>query len=206
MKIFTYRGRTDLILNIADNERIKAIGEKFSCIHGPPLGAKIAHIYNKLPPSLRIDIPDYVKSYNPFPDMISANHHFVISQKVCEILKTDLGIFFEEITPILPEGYDHYKAFWLTHTIENALNIRKTKYRITFSDGRIGGINSYYFNKENIPERCFFTDKNYRAQFVTEPIVKDILKAGLTGFEFDLLWDSDGKYPFPPQYKIDLTF
>lgn len=100
----------------------------------------------------------------------------------------------EDATEILPLIYDN-NEFYALNIIKvlKCIDYEKSKYK-TFGDGkRIMRFIKYEFLEDVIRGKHIFklTDEPLRKPFVSEEFRQRVLNNNLTGFKFELVWDSE---------------
>lgn len=99
---------------------------------------------------------------------------------------------YVEFLPLESEEGDFY-AINITNVLKNAVDYDKSKI-IRFSSGRVMTIDEYYFDETVIKNNPIFKIEELKmgsAQFVTEEFVKLVEENNLSGFCFELVWDSE---------------
>lgn len=80
---------------------------------------------------------------------------------------------------------------WNILEVDGVLNEEKCELKVFKSSGRIRGIEKYSFNEEVVRELDIFKVKyEMTRQFVTDKFVEVYKELGLTGLDFECVWDS----------------
>ena len=95
-----------------------------------------------------------------------------------------------ELLPMMLGNVEVYGVNVLT--LLHALDYEKSEY-VRFSDGKIMAIRKYAFAENIVKEKHIFklSDESHGAPFVSELFKKTVEKYSLTGFKFELVWDSE---------------
>lgn len=96
-----------------------------------------------------------------------------------------------EVLPLDCEEGDFY-AINVTNVLD-CIDYDKSQYK-TFRDGkRIMRFTKYVFNPEKVTSQNLFkiSDEPLKRPFVSDKFRKRIIECGLTGFVFELAWDSE---------------
>lgn len=118
------------------------------------------------------------------------SHIPVFDKKALDCLK-DLMEDFVEILPLLSVDGEFY-AINVT-TVLNCIDYDRAEYEM-FSDGnRIMCFDKYVFKEDIVKGKHIFkiVDERLGNPFVSDEFRKKVLKSGLRGFKFELVWDSD---------------
>ena len=117
-------------------------------------------------------------------------HIPVFDKKAVDILKNYLR-GSAEILPIICENTEFY-AINVTNVVD-CIDYETSEYR-TFRDGkRIMRFIKYAFDEKKVENIHIFKikDEPLRSPFVSDEFRKKILESNLTGFEFEMVWDSN---------------
>ena len=95
---------------------------------------------------------------------------------------------------VLPIDFEHEKNFHLINITKviDCFDRNKSEY-LQFSDGRVYGITKISFIKSKIENEHIFKIKDLKlgSFFVSDEFKKRVEEYGLTGFYFELVWDSE---------------
>lgn len=126
----------------------------------------------------------------PIGDALGFDMGFLVSQNAKSVLD-ELSAGTIEFLPLYYESSEYYIANVLGVT--DCLDRQKAKCLYSRSNKeRVLMVNKYAFDEKKIGDRCIFRlkDEPLRGLFVTEKAVSKIRSSHLTGFCFDLIWDS----------------
>lgn len=114
----------------------------------------------------------------------------VLSRGALDVLLPHIGSYAQE----LPLDFDErsYSLLNITRVIDALDESRSELYRFP-SSGRVGDILRYVFKTELVKDEFIFKIPQLprNAVFVTNRFVEIVTEAGLTGFDFQLLWAAD---------------
>lgn len=113
------------------------------------------------------------------------------SRHALEVLRPHLGDCIQALPLNFDEGQSAgYSLVNITHVID-ALDVAASDIQY-FDDGALWRVNTYSFKPELVREQWIFKipQAPYKA-FVTDRFVDRVRQAGLSGFDFELVW-SDG--------------
>lgn len=116
----------------------------------------------------------------------------IFDKKAVEVIKE----LIKEQAEILPVNYNDGE-FYIINVLGtvDCVNYDKSKYK-TFRDGvRIMRFEKYEFIEEIVVGKHIFRlkDEPLKRPFVSDEFRNKIVESGLTGFIFDLVWDSESK-------------
>lgn len=117
-------------------------------------------------------------------------HIPVFDEKAISVLEQ----FLNGNSEILPLKCSVGKFYAINVTkIIRGIDYAKSDYK-TFRDGkRIMRISKYYFDIEKVDKEDFFklSDEPLKKPFVSDAFKSTVIDAGLTGFKFELVWNSE---------------
>ena len=138
---------------------------------------------------------------NPFADIIAltTGHHFALSPKGYEVLAPYLKGNVEELLFEMPEGYEAYRVFNVICYIDALDKRNSIRGRAQYADCMAYLKTAFNPDKVKVVEMFLNTEPGLCGVLVKNTFVRDVLDAGLTGFWFNLMWDSKD-----PDYVWDL--
>jgi hypothetical protein len=137
-------------------------------------------------------IEDDLNAGKPKSDFPTLGTTPVFSQRAIDTL-LDLLIENGEILPLEVEDGNYY-VFNVTRELDAFDENRSDVVR--FSTGRIMKVTRYAFHADKLHGPAIFKVPQVRGTiFVTDPFVERVEKAGLTGFEFEKVWEGAPEAP-----------
>jgi hypothetical protein len=114
----------------------------------------------------------------------------LLGKRALEVLLPHIASLGQVLPLVFEEA--PYSFFNVTNIVD-ALDETRTEFYRFPSSGRIGGVERYAFKPEAVRDQWLFKTPQLRTGFVfvTDRFVELVKTAGLTGFEFTLVWSDE---------------
>ena len=121
---------------------------------------------------------------------IGLSSHIPVFDKTAVLLLKNELKKNTELLPIIFEE-DEYYIVNVTKVLD-CINLSKSQYK-TFSDGRIMRFIKYAFDEKKVKDVDIFKLKGFERNrpFVSDNFRNIVIENNLTGFKFELVWDSE---------------
>jgi|SRR5579872_694815 len=154
-----------------------------------------------VPPMICLDKHDTQGQSTHCGDILGGiNNLLLFSAKACQALN-DLIAGRGELLPVMCDEGEWW-CFNVTRALD-ALDLERSEV-LRFSDGEIMRIAQHVFNAEVVRSESIFKTRqvSFSSIFVTDRFVEAVNAAGLLGFEFKPLWNSETGPIVPPRMPI----